>query len=89
MHKTGVEHYNREQASRNSDHSLGMRPGPRDGGTGKDTATAGGSMKVHQNTPTSKSPSMGGKSDVKALGRASAGKIESPRGKNKTERGKY
>lgn len=77
-----VSHYNREQASRNSDHKMGMRPGDRSGGKGKDTATAGGSMSFKQNTPKSKSPSMGGSADVKALGRASAGKIETMRGKN-------
>jgi hypothetical protein len=81
-HRSGIDHYNREQASRNSDHAMGMRPGDRAGGSGKDTATAGGSMAVHQNTPKSKSPSMGGSADVKALGRASAGKIETMRGKN-------
>lgn len=80
------DRYNREQASRNADKSMGMTKGDRAGGTGPDTATAGGSMAVHENTPKSKSPSMGGNADVKALGRAAAGKVESPRGKNKTER---
>lgn len=73
-------------ASRGSTKGMGMHPGPRSGGTGKDTATVAGSMAVHQNTPKSKSPSMGGSSDAKALGRAAAGRIESPRGKNKTEK---
>lgn len=87
-HRMGIDRFNREHASRNNDHSLGMRAGSREGGTGRDTKTAGGSMAVHENTPKSKSPSMGGSSDAKALGRVSAGKIESPRGRNKTERGK-
>lgn len=84
-HRSSLDHYNREQASRNNDHALGMRPGQGEG-SAPTTATTGGSMAVHQNTPKSKSPSMGGSSDAKALGRAAAGKIESPRGKNKTER---
>ncbi len=49
---------------------------------GPTTANTGGSMKFTQNTPKSKSPSMGGKSDVKALGRAAGGKIETMKGKN-------
>lgn len=81
-HRSGIDRFNREQSSRNQDRSLGMRPGGREGGKGKDTATAGGSMKVHQNTPKSKSPSMGGSSDAKAIGRAAGGKIETMRGKN-------
>lgn len=81
-HREGIERFNREQASRNNDKSTGMRPGDRSGGTGKDTATAGGSMKVNQNTPKSKSPSMGGSSDASALGKAAGGKIETMRGKN-------
>lgn len=81
-HRAGIERFNREQSSRNSDRSMGMRPGSREGGSGKDTATAGGSMKINENTPKSKSPSMGGSSDAKALGRASAGKIETMKGKN-------
>jgi hypothetical protein len=48
---------------------------------GKSTATAGGSMAFKQNTPKSKSPGMGGSSDVKALGRASGGKIETSPGR--------
>jgi hypothetical protein len=87
-HRAGIEHFNKEQASRNQNKSMGMRPGDREGGTGRDTATIAGSMEVHENTPKSKSPSMGGSSDAKALGRAAAGAIESPRGKNKTESGK-
>lgn len=81
-HRSSLDHYNREQASRNNDHSMGMRPGDRAGGKGKDTATAGGSMKVNQTSRTQKSPSMGGKSDAKALGKAAGGKIETMRGKN-------
>lgn len=77
-----LDHYNREQAARNNDHAMGMRMGDRAGGKGKDTATVGGSMKVNQTSRSQKSPSMGGKSDAKALGRASAGKIETMKGKN-------
>lgn len=81
-HRSGLDHYNREQASRNTDRSMGMRPGDSAGGSGPTTANTGGSMKVNQNTPKSKSPSMGGSSDAKALGKAAAGKIETMRGKN-------
>lgn len=77
-----LDSINREQSSRNNDRSSGMRPGDRAGGSGRDTATAGGSMAVHQDTPKTKSRSMGGSSDAKALGRAASGKIETMRGKN-------
>lgn len=76
---------NREQASRNNDKSMGLKAGE-GSNDGPTTANTGGSMKVNDPGPKGKSPSMGGSSDVKALGRASAGKIESPRGKNKTEK---
>lgn len=79
---TSYEHLNSEQASRNNDHKLGMRPGDREGGSGKDTATVAGSMKVNDPGPKGKSPSMGGSSDAKALGKASDGKIETMKGKN-------
>lgn len=59
-----------------------MRPGSREGGKGKDTSTVAGSMAVHMTPPKAKSPSMGGKGDVKALGKAAGGKIETMRGKN-------
>lgn len=49
---------------------------------GPTTANTGGSMTVKQDTPKTKSRGMGGSSDVKALGRASGGKIETMRGKN-------
>lgn len=77
-----VSHYNREQAARNNDRGLGMRSGSRSGGTGKDTATVGGSMKVHHTARSSKSPSMGGSSDAKKLGKVAGGKIETMKGKN-------
>lgn len=51
-------------------------------GGGRTTANTGGSMSFTQNTPKSKSPSMGGASDAKALGRAAGGKIETMKGKN-------
>ena len=79
-HRAGIESFNREQASRNNDHAMGMRGGDRSGGTGRDTATVGGSMKVNDPGPKGKSPSMGGSSDSKALGKASAGKIETMSG---------
>ncbi len=77
-HREGIDKFNREQASRNNDHAKGIRMG-QGGGHGKDTNTVAGSMKVNDPGPKGKSPSMGGSSDVKALGRASAGKIETSR----------
>jgi hypothetical protein len=50
--------------------------------SGPSTQSCAGSMKFKENTPKSKSPSMGGSSDVKALGRASGGRIETMKGKN-------
>lgn len=81
-HRSILDSYNREQASRNNDRALGMRDGQRGGGTGRDTNTIAGSMKVNDPGPKGKSPSMGGSSDAKALGKASAGKIETMSGKN-------
>ena len=82
MAKDTLAAINREQASRNNDRSIGMRGGDRSGGTGRDTNTVAGSMKVNDPGPKGKSPSMGGSSDAKALGKASAGKIETMSGKN-------
>lgn len=81
-HRAGIERFNREQSSRNTDKGMGLKGGDRGGGTGKDTATVAGSMKVNQTSRSQKSPSMGGSSDVKALGKASGGKIETMKGKN-------
>lgn len=75
-HRSGLDSINREQNSRNNDRSLGMRQGKSGGGSGPSTANTGGSMAVHKNKDIS-----GGSGDVKALGRASAGKIETGRGK--------
>jgi len=49
---------------------------------GRTTANTGGSMSVHQDTPKAKKTYQGGSSDVKALGKAAGGKIETMRGKN-------
>lgn len=49
---------------------------------GPTTANTGGSMAFKQDTPKKHVTYQGGSSDVKALGRASDGKIETMRGKN-------
>jgi hypothetical protein len=48
---------------------------------GKTTANTGGGMSMSQDTPKKKTNYQGGSSDVKALGKASGGKIETMRGK--------
>lgn len=50
---------------------------------GPTTQSTGGSMKFTENTPKSKGSGIPkGNADVKALGRASGGKIETMKGKN-------
>lgn len=49
---------------------------------GPSTHSTGGGMGMRQTTPKQKQTVQGGKSDVKALGRASGGKIETMKGKN-------
>lgn len=56
--------------------SQGLRSG------GPTTANTGGSMSFKKDTPKKHTNYQGGSSDVKALGRASGGKIETMRGKN-------
>lgn len=80
-HRSSIEYFNREQASRNSDRGMSMRPGE-GGGSGPTTSNTGGSMKVNDPGPKGKGAGMGGSSDAKALGKASAGKIETMRGTN-------
>lgn len=48
---------------------------------GRTTANTGGSMSFSQDSRGSKKSYQGGSSDVKALGKASGGKIETMRGK--------
>lgn len=49
---------------------------------GRTTANTGGSMSMSQDTPKAKKTYQGGSGDVKALGRAAGGKIETMKGKN-------
>lgn len=71
-HRSSIDHMNRSGGASAMKSGSGMRSG----------GSAGGSMGFKENTPQSKSPSMGGSSDSKALGRAARGKIETMRGKN-------
>lgn len=50
--------------------------------SGPTTHDTGGSMSFKQDTPHKKVTYQGGSSDVKALGKAAGGKIETMRGKN-------
>ncbi|HON93073.1 MAG TPA: hypothetical protein PKZ07_16000 [Sedimentisphaerales bacterium] len=49
---------------------------------GPTTANTGGSMAFKQDTPKSKATYQGGSADVKALGKASGGRIDTAKGKN-------
>ena len=60
-------------------HQTGGSYGIKEGG--RTTGNTGGSMSFSEDTPKTKSKSMGGSSDAKALGRAAAGSIETKRGK--------
>ena len=70
-HRSGIDRFNREHASRNAGAAGAGMSHP-----------VGGSAKFTQPARTAKSPSMGGSSDAKALGRVAKGKIETMRGKN-------
>lgn len=63
-------------------HQTGGRHGVREGG-GRHTHNTGGSMAFTENTPKSKGSGIPkGNADVRALGRAAGGKIETMKGKN-------
>lgn len=82
-HIKSIEHVNREHARRN--HREGgnrMIHGESEGGHGRSTTSVAGSNKVHEDTPHTKSRSMGGSSDAKALGRVSGGRPDTAKGKN-------
>lgn len=72
-----IDTFNKQQKQYNQDRGLGMRQGKSAGGSGRTTANTGGSMAITKN----KSGFGKGNSDVRDLGKAADGPIESPRKK--------